>query len=262
MSDQKESVGRTLRVAFMVCLACSVVVAGAAVGLKSEQIANRQLDKQRNILVIAGLAEASAPAAEVKRIFGEKIRARVVDLDTGRYDDAQDAASFDPLKAAQNPATSKALDSGEDIAMIKRRENRTVVYLVEDGQRLETVILPVRGYGLWSTLHGFMALKKDLKTVAGFGFYQHAETPGLGGEVDNPRWKALWPDKQVFDAGGKLDIAVIKGNVDRNGPRAAHQVDGLSGATLTSNGVNNLLKYWLGPQGFGPYLAQLRAGGN
>lgn len=262
MSDQKESVGRTLSVAFMVCLACSVVVAGAAVGLKSEQIANRQLDKQRNILVIAGLAKTNTPAAEVKRIFKDKIKARVVDLDSGRYDDAQDAASFDPLKAAQNPAASKALDSSEDIALIKRRENQTVVYLVEGGQGLETVILPVRGYGLWSTLYGFMALKKDLKTVAGFGFYQHAETPGLGGEVDNPRWKALWPDKQIFDENGKLDIAIVKGNVDRNNPHAVHQVDGLAGATLTSNGVNHLLKYWLGPQGFGPYLAQLRAGGN
>ena len=262
MSDQKESVGRTLRVAFMVCLACSVVVAGAAVGLKPEQIANRQLDKQRNILVIAGLAKANAPAAEVKRIYNEKIKARVVDLNTGRYDDTQDAASFDPLKAAQNPAASKALTSGEDIASIKRRENQTVVYLVEGDKGLETLILPVRGYGLWSTLHGFMALKKDLKTIAGFGFYQHAETPGLGGEVDNPRWKALWPGKEAFDDAGKFDITVIKGSVDPHSARAVHQVDGLAGATLTSNGVNHLLNFWLGPQGFGPYLAQLRAGGN
>ena len=161
MSDQKESVGRTLRVAFMVCLACSVVVAGAAVGLKPEQIANRQLDKQRNILVIAGLANANASAAEVKRIYNEKIKARVVDLNTGRYDDTQDAARFDPLKAAQNPAASKALAGSEDIASIKRRENQTVVYLVEGDKGLETLILPVRGYGLWSTLHGFMARSEE-----------------------------------------------------------------------------------------------------
>lgn len=262
MSDKKESVGRTLGVAVMVCLVCSVVVAGAAVGLKSNQTVNRQLDKQRNILVIAGLAGADASASEVQRIFNEKIKARVVDLATGQYDDSQNANTFDPLKAAREPAQSKALTGSEDIASIKRRENQTVVYLVEGDKGLDTVILPVRGYGLWSTLHGFMALKNDLKTVAGFGFYQHAETAGLGGEVDNPRWRGLWPGKQVFNEEGKFDIAVIKGNVDRSSPRAVHQVDGIAGATLTSNGVNNLLKYWLGPQGFGPYLAKLRDGGN
>lgn len=264
MSDaKKETIGRTLLVALLVCLVCSIFVAGAAVSLKPTQVVNRQLDKQRNILVIAGLANAATPAAEVQRLFKERIKARVVNLDTGRYDDTLDAGSFDPLKAAQDPALSKALPAGEDVASIRRRENHTVVYQVEDDAgRLQTLILPVRGYGLWSTLHGFIALQSDLNTVAGFGFYQHAETPGLGGEVDNPRWKALWPGKQVFDANGQLDITVIKGSVDRSSPRAAHQVDGLAGATLTSNGVNNLLKYWLGPQGFGPYLAQLRAGGN
>ncbi|MDO4904740.1 MAG: Na(+)-translocating NADH-quinone reductase subunit C [Lautropia sp.] len=262
MSKPQESIGRTLTVALGVCLVCSIVVSSAAVGLKPTQQVNQQLDKQRNILVIAGLAQADAPADEVQRVFKEKIKARVVDLDTGRYSDAQNPDTFDPLLAAKDPAQSKALGTADDIASIKRREKQTVVYLVENDQGLETVILPVRGYGLWSTLYGFMALKQDLKTVAGFGFYQHAETAGLGGEVDNPRWRGLWPGKQVFDQDGKLDITIIKGNVDRSSPRAAHQVDGIAGATLTSNGVNNLLRYWLGPNGFGPYLAQLREEGN
>lgn len=262
MSKQQESIGRTLGVALAVCLVCSVVVAGAAVGLKPTQAVNQQLDKQRNILVIAGLAQADASASEVQRIFKERIKPRVVDLDTGRYVDDQNAATFDPLKAAKDPAQSKALPGSEDIASIKRRENQSVVYLVENDQGLETLILPVRGYGLWSTLHGFAALKKDLKTVAGFGFYQHAETPGLGGEVDNPRWKALWPGKQMLDDNGKPVLRIIKGSVDPNSANAKYQIDGIAGATLTSNGVNNLLQFWLGPKGFGPYLAHLNAGGN
>ena len=262
MSEVKqESIVRTLLVALLVCLVCSVVVAGAAVGLKATQVVNRELDKQRNILAIAGLGQGTPSAAEVQRIFKQRIKPRLVDLQTGRFSDAHDAASFDPLKAAKDPALSDAVASAEDIASIRRRERFSVVYLVDgDDGRLQTLILPVRGYGLWSTLHGFIALQSDLKTVTGFGFYQHAETPGLGGEVDNPRWKALWPGKQVLDDAGQPAIRIVKGTVDPASPQALHQVDGLAGATLTSKGVDHLLHFWLGPQGFGPFLAHLRAG--
>lgn len=132
------------------------------------------------------------------------------------------------------------------------------MYLVEKDGALETLILPVRGYGLWSTLYGFVAVKGDLNTVVGFGFYQHGETPGLGGEVDNPKWKALWSGKTLFDEQGQLAVEIIKGSVDPQSAKATHQVDGLAGATLTSKGVNNLLHFWLGENGFGPLLANLK----
>ena len=260
MSSQKESTARTLTVALLVCLVCSVFVAGAAVALKPTQVENRQLDKQRSILAIAGLGDANMSGAQIRALFAERINARIVDLENGRFSDAQDPTTFDPLKAAKDPQLSQALGGAADIASIKRRERFTTVYLVEQDGKLETLILPVRGYGLWSTLHGFMALKGDLNTVAGFGFYQHAETPGLGGEVDNPQWKALWPGKTLFDNEGKLAIQIIKGNVDTQSAQATHQVDGLAGATLTSKGVGNLLHFWLGQNGFGPFIANLRAG--
>ncbi|MDO5103372.1 MAG: Na(+)-translocating NADH-quinone reductase subunit C [Lautropia sp.] len=260
MSKQQESIGRTLLVALLVCLVCSVVVSTAAVSLKPTQLVNRQLDKQRNILAIAGLADPTASGAEVQKIFAERIKPRVVDLKTGQFTDAQDATSFDPLVAAKDPALSDALPTEKDPAGIRRRERQSVVYLVEGDKGLETILLPIRGYALWSTLHGFIALKNDLNTVVGLGFYQHAETPGLGGEIDNPRWKALWPGKTVYDDSGKPVISVIKGSVDPNSAQATHQVDGLAGATLTSKGVDQLVKYWLGPEGFGPFLANLRAG--
>lgn len=259
--SKKESTGRTLLVALAVSLVSSVFVAGAAVSLKPEQIENRQLDKQRSILSIAGLGDADMSSREVKEIFASRIRARVVDLQTGEYSDAHDPALFDPLKAARDPKLSDALAGGQDIALIKRRERFTTVYMVEQDGKLESLILPVRGYGLWSTLHGFVALKSDLDTVVGLGFYQHAETPGLGGEVDNPKWKALWPGKHLFDEAGKPVIRIVKGSVDPASPEAGHQVDGLAGATLTSNGVDRLLQFWLGEQGFGPYLAKLRTQG-
>jgi len=250
-----------LLVALLVCLVCSVFVAGAAVALRPIQIENSQLDKQRNILAIAGIGDPGMSGPEVQALFNERIIARLVDLESGRFSDEYDAQTFDPVAAAKDPAMSKNLTGGEDIASINRRENYSVVYIVEnDNQEMETLILPVRGYGLWSTLHGFLALQGDLNTVQGFGFYQHAETPGLGGEVDNPNWRGLWPGKEIFNDEGQLAIRVIKGNVDASNPNADHQVDGLAGATLTANGVNNLLHYWLSENGFGSFIDNLRSG--
>lgn len=259
--SSKESTSRTLIVALTVSLVSSVFVAGAAVSLKPVQIENRQLDKQRSILSIAGLGSSEMSGREVKDLFAERISAKVVDLDSGEYSDKFNPATFDPLKASRDPKLSEALPGDQDTALIKRRENFTTVYMVEQDGKLETLILPVRGYGLWSTLHGFMALKGDLNTVVGFGFYQHAETPGLGGEVDNPKWKSMWPGKTLFDDSGKPNIQIVKGGVDPSSPEAGHQVDALAGATLTSNGVNRLLQFWLGEQGFGPLLSKLRTQG-
>ncbi|KAB2927354.1 MAG: Na(+)-translocating NADH-quinone reductase subunit C [Dechloromonas sp.] len=260
MSSKQESTIRTLLVALTVSLVASVFVAGSAVALKPVQVENRLLDKQRSILAIAGLGD-DLSSAQVKELFNSRIKARVVDLGSGEYKDGFDPVTFDPLKAAKDPKTSAALSGEEDKALIKRREQFTTVYMVEQDGKVESVILPIRGYGLWSTLHGFLAVKSDLNTVVGLGFYQHAETPGLGGEVDNPKWKALWPGKTLFNDAGKPIIKVVKGGVDPASPDAGHQVDALAGATLTSNGVDRLLQFWLGEQGFGPYLAKLRQQG-
>ena len=260
MSSQKESTVRTLTVAVLVCLVCSVFVAGAAIALKPTQVENRLLDKQRSILAIAGLGEAGMSGARVKEVFDSTVTAKLVDLESGKFSDAFDPLTFDPLKASKDPQISQVLKGSEDIAGIKRQERYTTVYMVEKDGEMETLILPVRGYGLWSTLHGFIAVKGDLNTVVGMGFYQHGETPGLGGEVDNPKWKGQWPGKTLFDENGKLAVQIVKGGVDPQSPQATHQVDGLAGATLTSVGVDKLLKFWLGQNGFGPFIANLRAG--
>lgn len=260
MSSKKESITRTLTVALLVCLVCSVFVAGAAVALRPIQTENRLLDKQRSILSIAGLGDSSMSGEQVKQVFDERIEARLVDLETGKYSDAHDPITFDPLASSKDPALSKALPGNQDIASIKRRERYSTVYVVEHDGQLDTLIVPVRGYGLWSTMHGFIAVKGDLNTVAGFGFYEHGETPGLGGEIDNPNWRALWLDKHLFDNNDKVAIRVVKGNVDESSPTADNQVDGLAGATLTSYGVTHLLQFWLGENGFGSFIEHLRAG--
>lgn len=262
----KETVGKTLTVAFLLCIVCSIVVAGSVVLLKPIQEKNKALNLKENILAAAGLLVENATPAQVEEAFAA-IKPVLVDLDTGDYAESsavnkENVLDYDQRKAAKDPALSQGLSRADDIAGIKRRVKFAKVYLVENAGKVETIILPVSGYGLWSTLHGFLALEGDANTVVGLGFYEHAETPGLGGEVDNPRWKAIWPGKKVYDlaAGSEPKLGLIKGAVDKTRAGAEYMVDGLSGATLTSVGVTNLIQYWTGEQGFRKYLDRLREG--
>lgn len=250
-----ESVTKTFTVALTLCIVCAVVVSSAAVFLRPTQEANKLLDLKTNILASAGLLEEGV---DVETQF-EKISVKLVDMQTGRYTNAIDVESYDQRKASSDPALSVALSASEDIAKIKRRANFAKVYIVENANGLEKVILPIKGYGLWSTLYGFIALESDLQTVAGIGFYEHTETPGLGGEVDNPKWKASWIGKRAYDDNALL-IEVIKGKVDVSRDGAESQIDGLAGATLTTKGVDNLVQYWLGEQGFKPFIEYLKTG--
>ena len=250
-----DSISKTFAVALALCVVCAVVVSSAAVILRSTQEVNKLLDLKTNILASAGLLKKGVA---IEAQF-EQISTRVVDLETGRFTDAVDVASYDQRKASKDPALSIALDPKQDPAKIKRRANYATVYLLETEQGIEKIILPIKGYGLWSTLYGFLALESDLQTVAGIGFYEHTETPGLGGEIDNPRWKAGWVGKQAYRQ-GEVVINVLKGKVDMSREGADSQIDGLAGATLTTRGVDNLVRYWLGDEGFRPLINYLQAG--
>lgn len=254
--SSNDSMKKTLIVAFSLCIVCSVIVSTAAVVLKPAQEVNKTLDRKRNILAAAGMLDDTR---SVEEQF-EQVSTRVVDLRTGRFAPDVDVARFDQRKAAKDPASSQVLSAEQDQAKISRRENHALVYLVEDAQgEIDKIILPIHGYGLWSTLYGFIALEPDANTVAGLGFYEHGETPGLGGEVDNPRWKAVWPGKQVY-RDGDVALALIKGAVVPGNANAPWQIDGLAGATLTARGVTNLVQFWLGENGFEPFLNNLKAG--
>lgn len=247
---------KTLFVAIMLCLVCSILVSTAAVSLKPLQTSNKKDDIKRNILAVTGLSDQEGSLDELFSRFDVKL----VDLDTGLYAISDiDPVVYDQRKASADPMMSVALPGGQDIAGISRRANMAPVYLLTEGDTIKQVVLPVHGYGLWSTLYGFLSLEGDFNTITGLRFYEHAETPGLGGEVDNPKWRAKWDGKKVFDEEGNVEIRVIRGYVDANTANAEHKVDGLSGATLTSNGVTNLLQYWLGDHGFGPYLKNMRS---
>jgi Na+-transporting NADH:ubiquinone oxidoreductase subunit C len=191
----------------------------------------------------------------------------LVELETGRiigkdqYPEGIEAGTYDLKKMAKDPEMGRSVDRGEDIANIRNRPKHIFVYQVIENGKLEKVVLPIYGYGLWSTLYGFISLGSDFKTIQGLTYYEHAETPGLGGEVDNPRWKGLWQGKKAFDESGNVAISVIKGAVDPKSARAQYQVDGLSGATITTRGVHNMLNYWLSEKGYGRLIETLKQGG-
>ena len=258
--SSRETVGKTFLVAGVLCVVCSILVSVAAVGLRPIQQKNKALDKKRNILAAAGLM---SEGADIEAVFAEKIRVRAVDLTSGQYAEGLEVATYDQRKAAKDPEQNREIPGAKDWARIKRQAKIASVYEVVDGSgALQQVILPMHGKGLWSTMYGFMAIDADMKTVVGLGFYEHAETPGLGGEVDNPKWKATWKGKKLYDDSWKLAVKVLKGQVDKSSPKAVHQVDGLSGATLTTNGVDALVRFWLGTEGFEKYLVNIRQRGN
>lgn len=251
---KQESFGRILGVAFALCVVCSILVSTAAVVLKPVQVENKALDFKKNVLNIAGV---DLQGRDPEEVFAERIEAKVVDLDSGKYSDAYES-TFDQITLTKSDATSIALTAQEDTGKILRRENFSVVYVVKDTKgNLDTIILPFRGKGLWSTMKGLVILEKDFNTVAGLGFYEHGETPGLGGEIDNPSWQALWVGKKVYDDKGEPIISVVK---TKSPALEQYQVDSLSGATLTSNGVSNALHFWLGDKGFKTFLKNLSNG--
>jgi Na+-transporting NADH:ubiquinone oxidoreductase subunit C len=255
------STGYTFAFAAGLCLICATAVAGAAVSLKDRQDANKVLDRQKKVLAVAGLMEPGEKITpdEVQARFDKNITAKVVDMESGDYAADVDAKTYDQRKAAKDPATSKVAPANK--AKVQRVPNNALVYHVAgDGGSVEQLIVPIEGKGLWSTLYGFLAIDKDAQTIKGITFYEHAETPGLGGEVDNPSWKAKWPGRKVYSDDGSVGIRVIKGAA---GPPkdAPYNVDGLSGATITANGVTNTLAFWMGPEGFKPYLDKFKAGG-
>ena len=249
-----DNIVKTIGVATLLCLVCSIIVSGAAVTLKPKQVANKLLDIKSNILTVAGISDDSKTVAQ---LF-EQVETRVVDIRSGEYTDAVDAAKFDQRKASKEAEYRLDLSREQDLAQIGGQSKYANVYLVRDAGTVSKIILPIKGYGLWSTMYGFIALENDATTVSSITFYEHAETPGLGGEIENKKWQASWKGKQIVDASGQPVISLVKTKVVPGASGAEHKVDALAGATLTSNGVTNLIQFWMGKDAFGPYLERIR----
>lgn len=253
-----DSLEKTIAVALALCLVCAILVSMATVALRPLQSYNKSLDMKKNILDVAGLLEENT---DVDQAFKDRIEAKIVDLKTGDYVDNIDVEEYDQRKATKDPAYSEAIPADKDIASIRAKAKYAKVFLVKNGDQLQSIILPISGYGLWSTMYGFLALEADGQTVQSINLYDQGETPGLGGEVVNPNWRALWKGKKVYGDNGEVALALVKGTVDSSRADAVYKVDGLAGATLTSRGVSNLIQYWMSEEGFAAYLNNIRTNG-
>jgi Na+-transporting NADH:ubiquinone oxidoreductase subunit C len=244
---------KTLGIAFLVALGCGLTVSVAAVTLRPVQEANiegqRQARMTSMLAALPGIGDILADAG------ADAVETRVVDLDTGRIYDEIDPATFDQNAAAADPSASTDLSRREDLAGIGRRENRALVHFVRREGELALVVLPVRGSGYQSTIRAYLALEADFDTVAALAVYEQGETPGLGARIADAPWQAQWSGKRVFDETGEPVIEVVG-----SGASGPHQVDGISGATVTGFAVSDMIQFWTGPRGYGPFLDALRDG--
>ena len=251
-----DSIIKTLVVAFSVCLICSLVVSSSAVSLRDLQKENKLNDRRLKVLQVADIYD---PELSISEQFLQ-LESKFIDFDTGRifteYNNFN-IDEYDQVKATKDSNLSKAIPASDDIAIIKNRENVGKIYILRDDlKNIDKLILPIRGYGLWGTLFGFIAIESDFNTVSGIEFYEHKETPGLGAEVDNPKWKTLWKGKKIYND-NQVALKVIKGKVDDGDTMSMYKVDGLSGATITSRGVSNMVTYWFSDSGYANLLKEL-----
>lgn len=248
----RESSFKALGIVVGVAVVCALLVSFTAVKLRPYYIANQEAQRVAQLESIL-----SALSGTVGDIDARDIEARVVELDNGRYSETVNPNTYDARKAVNDPAASVTIPADMDVAGIKRRAKHATVFVVRDtNDRVQVLILPVWGSGYQSALHGFLALAGDTNTVLALKFYEQGDTPGLGARIQDPDWEAQWSGKRAFDQSGVLRIGVTSGS----GADVDFEVDGISGATRTSLGVDGLLRFWLGDFGFGPFLDRVRQG--
>lgn len=241
-------------IALIVALVSAVVVSTAAVTLKPLQDAH--LDAERAARMAQMLDTLPGMRDLMQEAGVDTLETRIVDLALGDFTSDIDAGSFDFEAASSDPAQSVAIPADSDIANLRRRANYAPVYLLERDGALLLVVLPVSGSGYQSTIRAMLALEPDLRTIAALTITQQGETPGLGARIEDPTWQARWVGKEAVDDTGQIMISIVRG--EAVGP---FEVDGISGATVSSNAVANMIRYWMGDHGFGPFLDQLRQEG-
>jgi len=254
MSSNKESFGKTVVFVLAVCVVCALLVSFSAVQLKPLQKANKLLDQQTKILEASGLLEEAGE--DIVLTYNKYVEPRMIDLSSGEFIEG-DVINFDERRNSRDKTLS--VKPVNDIAGINRQSKTAVVYIVKNqAGSIDTIVLPIVGAGLWDLMYGYIGLEADLNTVKSVIYSDHKETPGLGAEVLNPNWKALWPGKKIYNDAGEVKVKLVKGGAKADD---MYGVDGLSGATLTSNGVTNTLQFWFGKEGYAPFITKFRAQG-
>ncbi|MEX0957174.1 MAG: NADH:ubiquinone reductase (Na(+)-transporting) subunit C [Rhizobiaceae bacterium] len=244
---------KTLGVAFLVALFCATAVSLTAVTLRPLQEANLQRERETRL---ADMIAALPGMADILRETGaDTLETVIIELDTGTIADEIDPAQFDYAAAQSNAEASTPLPAEADVAGIGRRPDHAPAYLLREGERLVLAVLPVYGSGYQSTIRAYLALEGDLNTIAALSIYEQGETPGIGTRITDAGWQDRWQGKQIADDTGAVGITAVQGGA-AEGP---FEVDAIGGATRSSMGVSNLVRFWLGERGFGPFLEHLKA---
>lgn len=250
LARSNEDPVKIIGVAFLVALASALVVSTASITLKPYQDAH--LEAERAARMAQMMERLPGMEDILARAGADSLTTRLVDLSDGSFVEDMDPDAYDTAAATSDPASAVIIPSDADAAGLRQRAPFAPVYLLESSGDLELVMLPVSGTGYQSTIHAMLALEPDLTTVAGLTILEQGETPGIGARIEEPEWQAQWTGKQIADADGAIIIEVVRGEASE-----PYQVDGISGATRTGNGVAGMLHYWLGDHGFGPFLDSL-----
>ena len=252
----KDSAPKTLFISLAVCFVCSLVVSGAAIWLRP--LHREHLEREQRALLLEMLERQPGLSELLGGIDASAIETRIVNLDTGEEATDVDAASYDERAAVSDPARSMPIPKARDFAGIERRARWARVYLVRHEGRIRSVILPIYGRGYGGLIYGFLALEGDANTIAGISFYEHAETPGIGDEITELEWRERWRGKHVRNTEGTVRIRVVDEEAAKTAEDPLHRVDAIGGATRSSQGVGNIVRFWMGDDGFGPYLRSLK----
>jgi Na+-transporting NADH:ubiquinone oxidoreductase subunit C len=208
-------------------IVCGGLLALASEGLKDRQQANIELEQKQNILsCVIALKEGD----DINQLYKDKVRAFVMD------------AKGQPIPGVSPKDINVEAEYKKPAA-----DRRLPVYEFRNDQdtaKLEYVVFPVFGRGLWDNIWGFVALKSDFNTIQGIRFQHKAETPGLGARIAESEIQDRFKDKQIYDGDKLVSVTMMKGE-GNDYSQDVHKVDGMSGATLTGKGVNNMLKDYL-----------------
>lgn len=239
--------------------ACSLLVSMAVVLLRPLQQDHKALEQARNVVQLLGSSAQVLNGSDDQLLKAFRaLDARVVDLESGRFQPGINAQDLDFDSTASQPSQKTAIPVGEDIARLGFRAKLVTVYLVWDQGVLDRIILPVQGMGMWSELRGFVALDPDLNTIADVSIYQQAETPGVGDQITQPGWLEKWRGRKIYDEDGVPQFAVASGKVEPGSATALHNVDAISGATVSTDAVTALVRFWFGPWGYQSFLKNLQ----
>jgi Na+-transporting NADH:ubiquinone oxidoreductase subunit C len=206
---------------------CGGLLAFASISLKDKQDANIALEQKKNILTSVLTLDEEA---DITALYAAKVKSFVIDYD-GNVKEG--VAPEQVVVAVEYKKAPK-----ERLLPVYEFRNES------DTTKVEYAVLPVYGYGLWNTIWGFVAVKSDFNTIQGVKFQHAGETPGLGARIDSDEVQERYKEKAIFKNGTLVSVKMQKGE-GHDYSADKHKVDGMSGATLTGKGVNNMLVDYL-----------------